>query len=50
MLNNLFFWPLMNKEIQNLVSICTTCLIYQNQNEKETIINRNLPHIDPGKQ
>lgn len=37
------FWPLMNQDIENLVSNCTTCLTYQNQNQKETIINRNLP-------
>lgn len=40
----LVHWPLMNKEIEDYISNCSTCLTYQNKNQKETIINSQLPN------
>ena len=39
----LVFWPFMNKEITDVVTNCPACLKFQNSNQEETLINREIP-------
>lgn len=38
------FWSGIYKEIKEKVSNCTICLKYQNNNQEETLQNRDLPN------
>ena len=37
------FWPMMNKQIEDLVKSFPACLKYRKANSKETLINRKVP-------
>ena len=39
----LVFWPGMNKEITDVVNNCPACLKFQNANQEETLVNREIP-------
>ena len=39
----ILFWPLMNKEIDDIVDNCAICNKYRKGNVKETLINREVP-------
>ena len=38
------FWPLMNNEIEDMIKICLTCLIFLNCQSSEPIINHPIPN------
>lgn len=40
---DILFWPGMNKEIENTVKHCTTCLEHQPANTKEPMISHKIP-------
>ena len=37
------YWPGMRKEIEDLVSNCSTCITYQNAQQRETLIEHEIP-------
>ena len=39
----LIYWPGMNSEIDDFVSRCPHCLTHRNQQQKETLIQHNVP-------
>ncbi|XP_028415703.1 uncharacterized protein K02A2.6-like [Dendronephthya gigantea] len=39
------YWPGMNSEIDDLVSSCPHCLTHRNQQQKETLIQHNVPEV-----
>ena len=39
----LVYWLLIGKEITDVIKNCPPCLKFQNSNQKETLINRELP-------
>lgn len=40
----LLFWPLMNKEIENIIQKCLTCQKFMRKNRKEEIIFHDIPN------
>lgn len=40
------FWPNMNKEIEDIIQNCDTCKTFQNNNRKESMIDKEIPE-DP---
>ena len=38
------FWPGVNKEIEDLISNCSTCLKYQKHNAKEPLMPKEVPY------
>lgn len=40
---NTFFWPGLNKQIEDMVVQCETCQIYQNQQKKEPELKHDIP-------
>lgn len=40
----LFYWPYLSRDIENLIANnCEKCQLYQRANQKETLINHELP-------
>lgn len=39
------YWPGMNSEIDDFVSRCPQCLTHRNQQQKETLIQHNVPEV-----
>ena len=39
----ILFWPMINKEIEDMVSNCTVCMKFRKSNSNEELINRDLP-------
>ena len=39
------YWPGMNSEIDNFISRCPQCLTHRNQQQKETLIQHNVPEV-----
>ena len=37
------FWPLINKELEDMISKCLTCLTYRNRQPSETPIKTEIP-------
>ena len=37
------FWPLINKELEDMISKCPTCLTYRNRQSSETPIKHEIP-------
>lgn len=40
----ILFWPMMNKEIEDVIKNCEICMKFRKSNVKQTLINRELPN------
>lgn len=41
----LVYWPGMNKQIEDVLSRCSTCLLHQNKSQKETMMIHLIPFL-----
>ena len=41
--SELIYWPNINKEIIDIIKNCSSCLTYQNLNQKEPLVLREIP-------
>lgn len=40
----IMFWPGMSKQIEEIVSKCSTCITHRNKQQKEPLINHDIPN------